>query len=340
MPEVSVRRPATGVEIASWVLAGLTLYLVLRLNLLTAFLAGLLVYEIVHIIAPPLQRRVFGEGARVVAVAFLAALIVGLITAVIVGVVAFMRSEGGSLSALVQKMADIIEHARAMVPGWLLEYLPADVDDMRGAVSGWLHEHAAELRLAGAETGRALAHLLIGMIIGAMMSLREARDVANEKPLAHALSERSGRIGDAFRRVVFAQVRISAINTAFTAIYLLLILPLMGVGLPFAKTMVALTFVTGLLPVVGNLISNSVIVVVSLSQSLTLAGASLAFLIVIHKLEYFLNARIVGSRIHAHAWELLIAMLVMESAFGLPGVAAAPIYYAYIKGELTERGLV
>jgi hypothetical protein len=33
-------------------------------------------------------------------------------------------------------------------------------------------------------------------------------------------------------------------------------------------------------------------------------------------------------------------MLAMEAAFGLAGVAAAPIFYAYIKSELAERGLV
>jgi predicted PurR-regulated permease PerM len=154
------------------------------------------------------------------------------------------------------------------------------------------------------------------------------------------LSVRAARLGDAFRRVVFAQVRISLINTAFTAIYLIVVLPLCGVKLPFAKTMIAVTFVAGLLPVVGNLISNTVIVVTSLAYSFSVAVASLVFLIAIHKLEYFLNAKIIGSQIQARAWELLIAMLAMESAFGLTGVVAAPIYYAYVKAELADRGLV
>ena len=73
------------------------------------------------------------------------------------------------------------------------------------------------------------------------------------------------------------------------------------------------------------------------------AGAalgSLVFLIVIHKLEYFINARIVGSQIQASAWELLLAMLVMEATFGLPGVVAAPVFYAYAKSEFSSRGLV
>jgi predicted PurR-regulated permease PerM len=70
------------------------------------------------------------------------------------------------------------------------------------------------------------------------------------------------------------------------------------------------------------------------------AAAALVFLIVIHKLEYFLNARIVGSQINARSWELLLVMVLTEAAFGLPGLVAAPIYYAYIKSELHEMGWV
>ena len=87
-------------------------------------------------------------------------------------------------------------------------------------------------------------------------------------------------------------------------------------------------------------VSNTAIVVLSLSVSAAVAVASLCFLIAIHKLEYFLNAHLIGNQIHAHAWELLIAMLVMEAAFGLPGLVAAPIYYAYIKDELVTLELV
>ena len=139
---------------------------------------------------------------------------------------------------------------------------------------------------------------------------------------------------------MFAQVRIAALNTGLTALYLVVILPMFGAHLPFTKTMIVVTFFVGLLPVVGNLVSNTIIVVVSLSISLAVAIASLVFLVIIHKLEYFLNAHIVGTQIHARAWELLLAMLVMEAAFGIVGVIAAPIYYAYLKDERVSRGLI
>jgi predicted PurR-regulated permease PerM len=101
-----------------------------------------------------------------------------------------------------------------------------------------------------------------------------------------------------------------------------------------------LTFVVGLIPIIGNLLSNTAIVIVCLSNGIPVAIASLVFLIVIHKLEYFLNARIIGSHINARAWEMLIAMLVMEAAFGITGLIAAPIIYAYYKEEMREKGLV
>ena len=134
-----------------------------------------------------------------------------------------------------------------------------------------------------------------------------------------------------FEAIVFAQVKISAINTAFTAIYLLAALPLFGKPLPFAGTLVAVTFPSGLIPVVGNLLSNTVIVVVSLGVSAWVAVASLLFLVVVHKLEYVLNAHIVGVEISAAAWEILTALFVFEAVFGVPGVIVAPIAYAYAK---------
>src|SRR3569833_2443739 len=109
-----------------------------------------------------------------------------------------------------------------------------------------------------------------------------------------------------------------------TGIYLMLVLPAFGVHLPFTKTMIVVTFVVGLLPVLGNLVSNTIIVIISLSHSLHVAAASLVFLLLNHKLEYFVNARIIGGQIQARARKLLIAMLVMDAAGGGRGGGAAP----------------
>lgn len=332
--------PVTASEVAAWLLAALALTLALVLQLLPGLLAGVLVYELVHMLAPVLQRRLSSERARLLAVAALAMLVTAAVTVAIFGTVAFLRSDAGSPAGLVKKLAEIIETSRATLPRNVAEHLPANADDLKLAIVSWLRTHASDLQLAGKQTGRVVAYIVFGLIIGAMVSLHEARPLHAYRPLARALIERAGRFATAFRRIVFAQIRISALNTTFTAIYLMLVLPMLGIDLPLRKTLVLVTFVAGLLPVVGNLISNTAIVIVSLSHSLGVAVSSLVFLVVIHKLEYFLNARIVSVRIKARAWEVLVAMLLMEAAFGIVGVLAAPIYYGYLKDELAARELI
>jgi predicted PurR-regulated permease PerM len=326
-------------HIAAALLVGAALLLVLKLHLLPALLAGLLVVEIVHSLAPriPLMRA-GSQRSKLVVIALLSVLIAAAIAAAYVGLIALLKSDANSLPALMKKMADILDRARAQFPPWITESLPTNAESLREATTDWLREHADELQSFGVLFGRALVHVLIGVVIGAMVSLREARPAGDVGPLAQALLERVGRLGHAFRRVVFAQIRISALNTTLTAIYLLGFLPLIGVELPLRKTMVAITFLVGLMPIVGNLISNTVIFVISLSHSLGAAVGSLGYLIVIHKLEYFVNARIVGSQIRSRAWEVLTTMLAMEAAFGIAGLVAAPIYYAWVKDELASRG--
>src|SRR3954451_3026709 len=328
-------------EIVTQVLTGLALLGALQFHLLASLLAGLLVYQIVHLLAPShtstLMRRRTG---KIIVVALLAVVVIVAIGAAILGLIALLSSGSENLAVLLQKMAEVIETLRSRLPAWALSSLPEEPTELKAVAVAWLREHAGQMRSVGQDVWRALLHILFGLVIGGMIAVsREAGD-HEHGPLIHALTHRARLLGAAFRSVVFAQVRISALNTALTAFYLLVIVPWMGIQLPFAKTMVVVTFITGLLPVIGNLISNTVIAVMSLSVSPLLAVSSLAFLVVIHKLEYFVNARVMGGQIHARAWELLLAMVVMDAIFGIPGVIAAPIYYAYLKNELSAQNLI
>jgi predicted PurR-regulated permease PerM len=287
-----------------------------HLHLLPALLAGLLVYQLVHVIAPTMNEHISHQRAKIVAVGLLSALIVTLVTLVIFGAIVFFRSDAGNLSALLGRMAEIIDSSRTMLPSWIVNEMPEGPEDLKETIGEWFRDHAADVRSIGKEAGRVLAETVIGMVLGAMVALHEAMPIETDRPLARELAERITRLGDAFRRVVFAQVKISLINTVLTGMYLAVVLPAFRVNLPFKKTLIGLTFIVGLLPVVGNPVPN-VVIVGKPSVSIKVAIGSLVFLIVIHKLEYFLNARIVGRRTECRAWELLLAMLVMEAAFGV-----------------------
>ena len=335
------RQPSLPIRITSYVLAGVALLLVLCLHLLPALFAGLLVYEIVQSTAPLLGKRVPGDRARVLVVALLAVIVVGLLTLLILGALSFFRNELGNPELLWQdQLMPLVEKARQQLPASIVGWLPDSVDELRVMAMELTRKHSVSLQSLGKETARVMVHIIIGMVLGAIVALSRTRPAHQVGPLAAALGLRCLRLAEAFHNIVFAQIKISLINTVATAIFLLGVMPLMGFHIPLAKTLVVITFIVGLLPVIGNLISNTAITIAGLSVSLGVGVAALGFLILIHKLEYFLNARIVGTQIRSRAWELLVAMLLVEAAFGLPGLVAAPIYYAYLKGELEAERLI
>ncbi|MBP9218921.1 MAG: AI-2E family transporter [Sterolibacterium sp.] len=332
--------PAPVLHYATLALALLAPLAAIKLHLLPALLTGLLIHVLVHGFAPRLEKRLSSHAARLILVVLFSTLLIAAVTLATLGITSFIHSNVGSLPALMQKMADILESSRSWLPGWAAQYLPSNPGELQAHAATWLREHAGELQRAGGETLRGLAHALIGMVVGALLALRDVIAPQPSAPLSRALQTHACRFTEAFRQVVFAQVRIAAINAFLTGIYLVVALELFGIKLPLAKTLVVLTFIAGLIPIAGNLISNTVIFIISLSHSLELALFSLLFLVVLHKLEYFLNARIVGSHIKARAWELLVAMLVMEATFGIAGLLLAPIYYAFLKAELTAHKLI
>jgi len=333
--------PADRIDAVSLVVAAVALVLVLELGLVVPLLSGFLVHLIIHGSVPYLGKIGLPTRAAKLVALLITVIVVALgIETVILALRPWFDGGQDNVAVLLGKIADIINEARPKLPEWIASRLPASPEEIQAALLGWLKANSHDLRVWGTHLGMVLVKSLIAMVIGALVALHESAGPGHLGPLAAKLRERVIVFAKSFRDVALSQIRISALNTLLTGIYLAIVLPLFGIQLPLVKTMVAVTFLAGLLPIVGNLISNTVIVVVSLSFSLAAAVASLAFLVLIHKLEYFVNARIVGSRIHARAWELLLAMLVLEAWHGGAGLVAAPIFYAYVKQELADRGLV
>jgi predicted PurR-regulated permease PerM len=136
-----------------------------------------------------------------------------------------------------------------------------------------------------------------------------------------------------FATVIGAQLVISTINTFLTAVFLL------WNGFPYVPVIIALTFLCGLLPIVGNIMSNTLIVGVAFTvpPSPRIALFALIFLVVIHKFEYFLNSKIIGDRIKNPMWLTLLALVLGEKLMGIPGMILAPVVLHYIKVEASRN---
>lgn len=327
-------------KILSFIIVMGGIMLLLPLRLFTCFIAGFLVYEIVNLLTPHFQKVINGKRARGAVVLLISIIVVSVLVALVGSLIGYLMYDMKNIAVINDKISLILQDLQQQVARFMPGYLPVSVEELKNEALRWLQQHIVLLQNMGKSVLHGLFTMLIGMILGAIVSLNHLEPTTENRLLKNELIIRITRLSNAFRNIVFAQVKISTINTLFTAIFIFVLLPLFGIHLPLGKTLVLLTFILGLLPVIGNLISNTMIFLSGLSLSLYVALAALLFLIVIHKVEYFLNARIVGSKINAKSWELLLAMLIFEAIFGLPGVIAAPIYYAYLKSELTHAGLI
>ena len=339
------------VRIASYLLMGAALLLVLQIHLLVALLTVCVGFLSVRWIArwtlalahrtglrrllPPQRMRGLAE--------LLAAFIVGLAPiAILTGTLSQSREvlldAPAQYRELLNYTARTVLELRSKLPPEIAVYLPDGAGDLQQLVAKYLSAQAGAL----AQTGRAwlggLLFAYVGLLVGMLAAV--SRRATTIGPLTQAMRERIILFGEAFRQIVAAQFWIALFNAILTAVFLLFVLPMWKVELPYTPALITLTFVAGLVPVVGNLVCNGVITVVGLSVSPLTALACLAFLILIHKAEYFINAKVVGRRTQMAVWELLAVMFAAEAAFGPAGLVAAPLFYAYLKKELQAARLV
>jgi predicted PurR-regulated permease PerM len=321
-------------------LVALAIVAILALHLTIAMIAGMLAYIAGNQLTDWLRRHTRLRHPAIWSVAILVALIAGAVS------LAVDRAGDSAASAwnyerLMEQMAGALEQFRDTLPAWLAAHVPSSLDALRTAAVAWLRDHAAQVRVWGQDTLRLVTYAVAGALIGGL-AIVEARSPNGgpgaPTPWIGALTKRFALFEQSFGAVVFAQLMIATVNAILTGIYVLAVLPAIGARLPMALTLVAFTFLASLVPIVGNLASSTAIVVVSLTQGMAITALSLGFLVAIHKLEYLLNAQIVGRRIRTRAFELLAIMLFFEAMFGLAGLVMAPIIYAYAKAELRDAG--
>jgi len=184
------------------------------------------------------------------------------------------------------------------------------------------------------------ALLIIGLVVAVSMFLNSKWEM-DDDPLmpknnlyASVVSELTIRFRtfyESFAIVVGAQIIISTFNAVFTAVFLV------WNDFPYLLVLIVATFLCGLLPIIGNIMSNTLIVGVGLTISPKLAIIALLYLVVIHKLEYFLNSKIIGNRIKNPMWLTLIGIVVGEKLMGIPGMILAPVVLHYIKTEASRN---
>ena len=343
--EGASRRRLPWEDIVAYAIIGAGVLFVLMQHLVSALIVGLTLYLILDRVSARFHGRMSRGIVRPLALLTVTAITGAIVTAAIFLLVTMLRRGAGNVPAMMEQMADILGSVRLWLGGLGRQFIPevmTDAEDFKLMVQTWLKTHAQTVRAGSLWLGIGLVHMIMGGLLALLVFFRHIthHDEERRGPLARALVDKVDRFAHAFGRVATAQIKISAVNTVLTGLYLLVVLPLFGIRIPFATTLVVITFLCGLIPVLGNLISNTVITILSMGISIGTAVASLTFLIVIHKLEYLINSRIVGGETDSQAWEILLAIIIGEAAFGVGGIVLEPIVYAFVKRDLRDRGWV
>ena len=249
--------------------------------------------------------------------------------------------------AVQNTLPDIADRAIPLLIDWAKKHnieLPfTDFDSLKDVASetvkNQVHYLGSVAKIARGATAQ-FTFLLIGVVVSVSIFLNPRIEL-DRRPNApprnfyssccDQIAARFATFYGSFATVMGAQIIISAINTLFTTIFVLI------VQLRHGPAVIGLTFLCGLLPVVGNLVSNSMIVGIAFIDSPKTALAALVFLVFIHKLEYFLNGKIIGQRIHNPLWLTLLALVLGEKLMGVPGMILAPVALHYIKVETSIR---
>lgn len=219
-----------------------------------------------------------------------------------------------------------------------LELPFTDLESLKAVALDTVLEQVRYLGKQATGAGKQIVFFLIGLVVAVSLFLNARLNLEPEGRSRTSLygiscqeiENRFRAFYESFKRVMGAQITISTINTGLTSIFIT------WISLPYAGLVIAVTFFCGLLPIIGNLISNTVIVSIAFTVSPRLGVSALLFLVLLHKLEYFLNSKIIGGRIRNPMWLTLLALVVAERVMGIPGIILAPVVLDYLRTETSR----
>jgi predicted PurR-regulated permease PerM len=238
-----------------------------------------------------------------------------------------------TLHTLPQIAATAIPKAITLAETYHIELPFENAYELREMVLNEIKENAQIITKASGLLTIGFFHIIIAIFIAILCFFCDPPQISTTSlydEIRLQFGERMKTLMLGVEKVLGAQVTISAAYTVLTLLFLLIM------GFPHRVFLTLATFIFGILPIIGNIISNIIIVATGINLSTRHAAFALAFLIVIHKSGYFVYSRVLGSSMKMPMWQTLSAILLGEIVMGVPGIILAPAFLHYIKEELQK----
>lgn len=319
----------------------LLFYISIKFGLFVPFLFGAGTFLVIRVVELFIKNKLLIKNrSRSIATFIISFVIILALVAFFQYLISIINKLANNPNEIINQTSIIIDKSIKDLPESISKHIPNNFNEIKDSILVFVKNHLVSIRDFGKETTSVFIGIMFGIVIGIMIAYSTFNTII-DKELTKSFTVRMINLIESYKHIVIAQVAISAFNTLMTTIFLYILkTPLIGIEFPFIKTIILLTFILGLIPIFGNIIINTIIFIIGLSVSVSAGLIALTYLIIIHKFEYVLNAKIIGTRTESRAWELLLSMLVMESIFGIIGLISAPIIYTYIRKELKNFKLI
>ena len=232
-----------------------------------------------------------------------------------------------------------LQDIKQFLPKGLSKHVPKTIEEFSTwgeQIGGFLGQHGLSMGGAGIIL---MFQLLFATLIAISCSTAKWESEGSTPFLTH-LKDVYRDYTICFSKLMGAQVYVAFWNALCTMVFVYLILPMVGVTLSFREILVVFTLVISLIPALGNMIANAVMAMLCLPHGAFVLLAAVVFLIVVHKAEYIINAKIIGKTVEASVPEMLLAILIGERLFGLPGLMLGPVTYAFLKMHLKKMNIL
>ncbi|HEU4405426.1 MAG TPA: AI-2E family transporter [Polyangiaceae bacterium] len=243
----------------------------------------------------------------------------------------------GALAALVavegylgvRRVVAGVRALRAEAPGYwdalVANPVVGHLRQLAGAEGEGLVESVKAHAMSALHYATATAHVAVYLIIGLLLALiylfeRDEIDHFFDElapsSVGGTLARWLGYAADAVAVTARMQAVVAVVNAALTLPVLWLL------RLPNVPLLGLVILVSGLLPVVGNLLSGAVLCAVAYqARGAWAVGVFLGVTFVLHKIEsYYLNPRLAAEHVKLPGLLLVVSLLLFEQVFGFAGL--------------------
>jgi predicted PurR-regulated permease PerM len=253
--------------------------------------------------------------------------------------VAAMAGVGSALRSVKLMHATLPERMAAARESPLYLRLHDQLGDTEKILEGAKHYASSALHYAS-EIGHILVFTTVGFILAVVFllvqdHLREFRAKMDPASTHGTLVRWFGHVCDAVIVTIQLQLVVAACNTLFT-------LPvLLALGIPHVPSLMVLIFVSGLVPVIGNLVSGAVLSLLAYQAKGWLGvGLLVALTAILHKIEsYYLNPHLTAKHVRLPGFVLIVSLIAWEHLLGFVGLFVSfPLLFVAARIRAEFRG--